>query len=94
MGILSLRQGFPFGERLIVLLLSPSGRVARSAERGQDSTSSVGYRRQLPIGGLPLSWLPLACIKFCLQNFLRQKCEAFPYVKASPWGEAVRIADW
>ena len=30
------------------------------------------------------SRLPLACIKFCLQNFLRQKWESFPYVKASP----------
>ena len=28
--------------------------------------------------------LPLASIKFCLQNFFRQKWESFPYVKASP----------
>ena len=32
--------------------------------------------------------LPLASIKFCLQNFLRQKWESFPYVKASLRGEA------
>ena len=32
------------------------------------------------------SRLPLACIKFCSQNFLRQKCEALPCVKASPQG--------
>ena len=34
---------------------------------------------------------PLACIKFCLQNFLRPKGYAF--VKASPWGEAVAESD-
>ncbi|MFR2461220.1 MAG: hypothetical protein ACLTAN_05090, partial [Christensenellaceae bacterium] len=30
------------------------------------------------------SSLPLAYIKFCSQNFLRQKCEVFPYVVPSP----------
>ena len=71
-------------------MLPPSGRVARSAERGHDRTrplqSELSPTASLFFGGeaCRCSRLPLACIKFCLQNFLRQKCEAFPYVKASP----------
>ena len=67
-------------------MLSPSGRVARSAERGHDRTRPLqsAIADSFPSVACRCSRLPLACIKFCLQNFLRQKCEAFPYVKASP----------
>ena len=130
-----LRAGFACSVVPALPLLSPSGRVAQGAERGQfkflpffqalslliflakkfakmfshfvaspclhkifshyapSPCLIVLAHNETKIVSL-VPRLPLACIKFCLQNFLRQKCEALPYVKASPWGEAPCEARW
>ncbi len=77
---------FPVGLNLAELPFNaiPASRVARSAERGLFKTSHyvaaspcfflLSQKSAKIVSLVPR--LPLACIKFCLQNFLRQKLSA------------------
>ena len=67
-------------------MLSPSGRVARSAERGHDRTRPLqsAIADSFPSVACLFHGFPLPEKKFSELHFFRQKWESFPYVKASP----------
>ena len=79
-------------------MLSPSGRVARSAERGHDRTRPLqsAIADSFPSVACRCSRLPLACIKFCLQNFMQAKMgilslrQGFPSGRSCPHSGLMR----